>query len=741
MSALTAEKLYALLPALHRIRDDEQGKPLEALLALAAEQGGVVEADVERLLDNWFIETCEEWVVPYIGDLLGVHGLHALPATAGFSQRARVANTLGYRRRKGTATMLEQLARDTTGWPARAVEFFQILGWNQNYNHLRPDAVRTPDLRRTNELEMLNTAFDTATHTVDVRRIALDRGRHNLPDIGLFLWRLQSYFIPGGTARPSGAAGFYTFNPVANQDRPLFNRPQTETEVTHLAEEINVPGPLRRRPLYDELEARRASLLAGGTPRGTWFGAQSPVVQVSQQPAAGDPYVAVPAEQIRICHLGAGSNRPDPTDADGNAISVGVDPVLGRLAWADTLPLPAALKVGYAFGFSGDLGGGPYNRRVSVDAALDLAGAVSWRVGVSQEFASVNLDGSDVIHATLADAITEWNGLAAPAVGVITIMDSHTYAENLSIQIPEGSQLLIVAADWPVVPSPGGGVERVPGQMNPVEVRPHLLGNITVHGAAPAGSDSPGTLAIDGLLIEGSVTVDNVAPGHLGLLRIAHSTLVPTQGGLTVAGKNARLTVQLIRSICGPITLPATAPALTVEDCIIDNGSAGKAIAAPASKVDVQSSTVFGDVDVRRLDAGNSIFCGVVDAARQQEGCVRFCFVPTTSATGRRYRCQPDLAVADAERAAEAAGETFDKAEAEIVRARVVPAFTAEDYGHPAYAQLANACPAELRTGAEDGAEMGAFRFLQQPQREANLRSSLDEYLRFGLEAGLIFST
>jgi hypothetical protein len=36
---------------------------------------------------------------------------------------------------------------------------------------------------------------------------------------------------------------------------------------------------------------------------------------------------------------------------------------------------------------------------------------------------------------------------------------------------------------------------------------------------------------------------------------------------------------------------------------------------------------------------------------------------------------------------------------------------------------------------------MGAFRFLQQPQREANLRMSLGEYLRFGLEAGLVFST
>lgn len=740
MSALTPEKLYALLPAVHRIRDETQDGPLQALLALAARQGGIVEEDIERLLDNWFIETCDEWVVPYIGDLLGVRGLHALPSTAAFSQRARVANTLGYRRRKGTATMLEQLARDTTGWPARAVEFFQILGWNQNYNHVRPEAVRTPDLRRTNELELLNTAFDTAMHTVDVRRIALDRGRHNLPNVGLFLWRLRSYFIPGGTAREAAAAGFYTFNPVAKQDRPLFNRPQTETEVTHLAEEINVPGPLRRRPLYDELEARRAIFLAGGTPRGTWFGAQSPVVQVSQQVGVGGPFVPIPAENIRICHLGTGAVRPEPVDAAGNLIFVGIDPVLGRLAWADTLPLPVALKVGYAFAFSGDLGGGPYNRRDSVDEARSLAGAPTWRVGVSKEFTSVNAGGTDVIFETLADAIAEWNGFAGPAVGIITIMDSHTYEEDLSIKIPEGSQLLIVAADWPVVPKPSGGKQRLPGQIDAVEVRPHLLGNITVNGTAPAASESPGTLALDGLLIEGTLTVDN-SPGHLGLLRVGHCTLVPAQGGLTVTGKNARLTVRLIRSICGPISLPATAPALVLEDCIVDDVGTGIAIAGSSSEADVQSSTIFGATNVRRLDAGNSIFTGLVDVARQQEGCVRFCLVPTKSSTGRRYRCQPELAVADAKRAAESASETFDAAEDAAMRARVVPVFSAEDYGHPAYAQLATTCPPELRTGAEDGAEMGAFRFLQQPQREANLGASLDEYLRFGLDAGLIFST
>jgi hypothetical protein len=50
-------------------------------------------------------------------------------------------------------------------------------------------------------------------------------------------------------------------------------------------------------------------------------------------------------------------------------------------------------------------------------------------------------------------------------------------------------------------------------------------------------------------------------------------------------------------------------------------------------------------------------------------------------------------------------------------------------------------CATEITTGAENGSEMGAFSFLQQPQRRTNLQTALDEYLRFGLEAGTIEET
>ncbi len=58
------DRLYQLLPTIQRMRDAEQGYPLQALLRVIAEQVNVVEDDIARLYDNWFIETAEDWAVP-----------------------------------------------------------------------------------------------------------------------------------------------------------------------------------------------------------------------------------------------------------------------------------------------------------------------------------------------------------------------------------------------------------------------------------------------------------------------------------------------------------------------------------------------------------------------------------------------------------------------------------------------------------------------------------------------------
>ena len=142
----------------------------------------------------------------------------------------------------------------------------------------------------------------------------------------------------------------------------------------------------------------------------------------------------------------------------------------------------------------------------------------------------------------------------------------------------------------------------------------------------------------------------------------------------------------------------------------------------------VIASTLFGTTAAGRLEASNSLFDGLVSITRRQEGCVRYSYLPAKSTTPRRHRCQPDLVMTDLP-TAEAAREAM----------RVTPAFTRIHFDTPAYGQLTRSTAQEIRTGADNGAEMGVWNLLQQPQREANLALALDEYLRFGLEAAPLF--
>jgi hypothetical protein len=169
--SLDAGQLFALLPAVYRTRDADNGGPLQALFAVMAAQSAIVEDNIEQLYDDQFIETCAPWVIPYIGDLIGYNSIFQVAAAA-FDSRAEIANTIGYRRRKGTLIALEQLAHDVSGRACVAVEEFKRLIVTESMREVRPRHLATADLRRVFALDRLGTAFDVSNRTIDVRRIA-----------------------------------------------------------------------------------------------------------------------------------------------------------------------------------------------------------------------------------------------------------------------------------------------------------------------------------------------------------------------------------------------------------------------------------------------------------------------------------------------------------------------------------------------------------------------------------------
>ena len=196
------------------------------------------------------------------------------------------------------------------------------------------------------------------------------------------------------------------------------------------------------------------------------------------------------------------------------------------------------------------------------------------------------------------------------------------------------------------------------------------------------------------------------------------------------------MNIKMDRCICGSALLESNAASLRAFGSIIDRGnSIDFALNAPETDLCLEECTVLGATQARSLLASNCIFTDRVSIERQQIGSMRFCYLPNSSRAPRRYRCQPEMALA----AAYACREEGWEAESEdSIKARVAPVFRSVHYDHLRYGELSSLSAEEILKGSEDGSEMGAFSCLKRPQREENLRACLKEYLRLGLDAGII---
>jgi hypothetical protein len=307
---------------------------------------------------------------------------------------------------------------------------------------------------------------------------------------------------------------------------------------------------------------------------------------------------------------------------------------------------------------------------------------------------------------------------------------------------------------------------------------------LTVTG--PKGS----RFTLDGLLITGrSVQLG----GDLQKVTIRHSSLVPgweldndcepkrpTAPSLEIYSPDVCVVIE--RSILGPVQVNPVMPTaneeqagkhrdnpsnvevqrahcqgtgpdyrldpirLCVSDSILDAVHPdGEVIGAPGcpaahAVLTIRRSTVFGRIQVHAIGLGeNTIFNSRITVARRQYGCLRFCYVTPGSRTAPRYHCQPDL-VEIPIRAGFPPAWSEEAREVALApeRLRVRPQFNGSSYGTPTYCQLAHTCAEEIKRGADDESEMGVFHDLFQPQREANLRARLDEYIPAGADVGVI---
>jgi hypothetical protein len=745
--AITAQSVLELMPVLYRLRDLEQpGQPLRRFLEIIAEQAGLLEADIEQLYEDSFIETCRPWVVPYIGDLVGTNLVYdsrtvaaidtasarfgdlagapnLRPSLVQFRARADVARTIYYRRRKGTLVMLEGLARDVTGWPVHVVEFMQRLGWTQDLEHPRPSVTWT-DIRSLDRMRRIGSPYDGTAHVVDVRHVAQYDGWFGVHNLGFFVWRLRSYPLKRVAPRQAGSNWTYSFSPLGGPT-PLFTPWSRQGGQGALVTELEVPSAIRATMFYEEV-ASGASALYGDIESGASFGIY-----------CGDQLV--PFSQVHCRNLESWpAARPT-----GNIVAI--DVVRGRLAVGDQFMCgDKPVQVSFHYGFPADLGGGTYDRSHWLVVGTGSVPPKRYQVRAAGP-------SSGTRYLDLVAALTAWQS-DGPPEAVVTIEDSQRYSLPGAIELVDRAALAIEAADGerPLLQM-GTGTDA-----------------FEVKVAKPAAGDLErgSSLTLSGVVVEGFIHVT----GDLRRLRLLHSTLIPGRAlgddgfpakpvasdpaSLVVdAGPqdhplNLQLEVEIAFSITGPVRIPQHAALLLLLDSIVD-GVGVPAVAEQLGPGDptfgppawVERSTILGSTWLRQLDLGSeSIFAGRVTVARAQQGCARFSYIggADSSRTPRRYRCQPDLAI-------DAMALLYPSwTHQQIVTAvttRLLPAFASHRYGRPDYAQLRLECPAEIARGAEDSAEMGAYNHLKQAQRESNLRLRLEEYLPFGLDAGIIYVT
>jgi hypothetical protein len=375
------ERLWNLLPEVYRASDSDTlggTGPLRELIKRLGAQIAVSRRTIDRTLEDQSIESCDDWLIPYQGDLLATNLVAGLDSRG---QRLDVAKTIYYRRRKGTLAILEEIAADITGWNARVVEFFRRLtrarhqfdpaiGEDRNaavIEGLLGALSGTPiggfaDLRNvdaaaslrnddfavflsdadaakfndTADSGVVRAAFDEFSHTADFRRGRTALGWHNISKLGIFLYRLRSYRVEAATPVQSiKCPGQYTFDPTGRENA-LFaigrNDHSQYGDAWVTPDEWMLPTPISDPLLKAELAHLYPTSLA--------------LLSIS----------------------GPANNRVTDVVDPANAL---LYPERGRFTLLNALPAGDDLCTTYTYGFSSEIGAGPFDRRVHSEALPD----------------------------------------------------------------------------------------------------------------------------------------------------------------------------------------------------------------------------------------------------------------------------------------------------------------------------------------------------------------------------------
>ena len=788
-----ALRLWNLLPAVYRTLDlgpaPDAAGPLREIVNRIGAQAAVVRRNIDRLSENQSIETCDDWAIPYIGDLVATRLVSCLDAAA---QRIDVAKTIYYRRRAGTVGVLEELAADIASRDARVVEFFRRLGRTRHQfdppiSYQIENPVNGPagytgtalqvaqgligaysgtpaggfaDLRNAYGASNTGTAFDEYAYTADLRQGGQSLGWYNIRHLGVFLWWLQAFPIVAATPVKSSAANAcFTFDP-SGRDLALFAPSQRAASSTSAAWGENWVSP-------DEWQ------LPVSIRETLW--------QMARQTAPGLLYDVA----FSVGLLAGGTSAPVPQTA------LSIHPSTGRFSFPNGAP-EGFLTTSYHFGLLSEIGAGGYDDGILTELPLpEPATALSGGTGLDAGLAALAAD------ATLR------------------IMDTLTYAGPVqSLSVPQGCTVAICAASgqrpvlrWTAGTPPswviegkaasggGSGTRTVlvlqgiwlqgadvvlRGSFDTVYLRMMTIDPGTAgvepqwFGAAIDGlALRPSTLWIEGevteLVLERSITgpIRSRNGGAIETLTITDSIVqsiathavtpsAPMQNPVIfdpaslAASLKSRSNALAINAVESSPTLAAaleqytlgSAPSAAIVQAMtaaITAFSQAQAEAAwPLALADLalgfsegtvtlSRCTILGPTHTHRLQASESILDDVAMVEDAQHGCVRF----TAFASGSNLH-QPYRSVQVGPRAALFVTRAFGRPEYARLRGDADAFILTPASGATHCCSAGSAAGETILEGAQNGSEMGVYCLEDVALKRRGLTLKFDEYAPVG---------
>ncbi len=731
-----AEKLWETIPSIYRHEDGIAEEPgvLRAMVQVIAKQAAILRRSQDSLWDDQFIELCNEWAVPYIGDLVATRMLSEKNKRG---RRIDVAKTIYYRRRKGTPRILEELISDISEWEGKMVEQFQKLARARHGLDAKPQPLAGKfsgtmpggwaDLRNQRISELTDGPFEEFFRTPDVRCHRGLSGRYAIPKLAFYLYRLKAYEAVNITPFSLGDGLRFCFDP-SGRDIPLFSKssasPDWNEWRSSTEPELAAPIPCRllghatyqiTEAIIQHLMALPAALSVAAANElrkiaGLVFKNESSlkkmIASFSTSGEITDPQILLPLLALSLMRdSGKSVLLPDAQTVlgnplDKNSMVVGFEAPINTVFTTENI---AAAKL--------DQWPVAINKELAIDAEKgrfmflnapdpDNSIYIAYHYGFSGPVGAGSYERRE--RAGFVPDTTIAGGGEIPPTdlhndGITLINDSKTYGPVANKMLI--SNLVLKAAN---------------------RQRPYLCNE--TNWILNSGTNLNANITLDGLWIggKGNIISEVILRGDFECVVLKNCSFDP--GGsnnvlgemlypinLIIDGRVENLCID--SCIMGPVIIINNGyiEELSVSDSIVQSvDNSVKAIDVKTGKTILNRSTILGSMDVHRLEASEAIITGLVHVNDTQNGCFRFSAAPALSWLPHPY-------------------ESF------LFQADANHWFTSRRFGDPGYAQLSDTAPVNLMRGAENGSEIGAFSRQLNPIKYDGLKHKIDEYMPFGL--------